>query len=76
MSKNSKYETTVKWNSVNPEFHEQFVYLTSYTDLPKQNLHLTVWDRVKGKSDEYIGKCSQKNMVELISRKIGMAENS
>jgi len=55
LSKSSKHETTVKWNTVNPEFHEQFVYLTSHSELPKQSLHLTVWDRGKGKPDEYIG---------------------
>lgn len=62
LSKSSKHETTVKWNTVNPEFHEQFVYLTSHSELPKQSLHLTVWDRGKGKPDEYIGKHTEKKI--------------
>ncbi len=57
MSKNSKFETTVKWKCVSPEFHEQFVYLTSSTELPKQTLHITVWDRGKNRPDKYIGEC-------------------
>ena len=55
-NKNSKHETTVKWKTVNPEFHEQFVYLTSSAELPKQSLHITVWDRGKNRPDKYAGK--------------------
>ena len=39
-----------------PDFHEQFVFMASITDLPKQSLHITVWDKVKGKADEYMGQ--------------------
>ena len=56
MTKTSKNQTTVKWKSLNPDFHEQFVYQTSLSDLAKQSLYVTVWDREKGRQDEYIGK--------------------
>ena len=59
MSKNSKNVTTVKWKSLNPDFHEQFVYSSSISDLPKQSLYITVWDREKGRQDEYIGNVSK-----------------
>jgi len=45
----------VKWNSLSPEYHEQFVFLSSITDLPKQSLHITVWDKKKGAADVYMG---------------------
>ena len=66
LNKNSKHETTVKWKTVNPEFHEQFVYLTSSTELPKQSLHITVWDRGKNRPDKYAGKY----IVHLLSSKV------
>ena len=56
MTKSSKNQTTVKWKALNPEFREQFVYMISAADLPKQSLYITVWDREKGRQDEYIGE--------------------
>ena len=56
MTKTSKNQTTVKWKSLNPDFDEQFVYQSSVSDLPKQSLYITVWDREKGRQDEYIGE--------------------
>ena len=50
----------MKWKTVNPEFHEQFVYLTSSAELPKQSLHITVWDRGKNRPDKYTGMMSLK----------------
>lgn len=55
INKNSKHRTTVKWKTLDPEFHEQFVYLTSITELPKQSLYVTAWDRGKARPDDYIG---------------------
>lgn len=55
VTKTSKHQTTVKWKSLSPDFHEQFVYLTSSHDLPKQSLYITVWNKEKGRADEYIG---------------------
>lgn len=54
--KSNTHRTTVKWNSLSPEFHEQFVFLSSITELPKQSLHISVWDKLKGSADEYMGK--------------------
>ena len=55
VNKHSKNVTTVKWKCLSPDFHEQFVYSTSASDLAKQSLYVTVWDREKGRPDEYIG---------------------
>ena len=54
--KTSKQQTTVKWHSLSPDFHAQFVYSTSAKELQSQDLHITVWDREKGRQDEYIGE--------------------
>ena len=51
----SRKKTTVKWSSVDPEFNEQFVFMTNIVDLPKQSLAVTVWDHSKGKQNDYIG---------------------
>ena len=56
VTKTSKHQTTVKWKSQSPDFHEQFVYSSSMNDLAKQSLYVTVWDREKGRPDEYIGQ--------------------
>ncbi len=54
--KSSRHQTTTKWKTKCPEFHEQFVYLTSIAELPKQSLHIKVWSKGgKGKKDVYIG---------------------
>merc|ERR1719350_1743805 len=51
----SRKKTTVKWSSVDPEFNEQFVFMTNIVDLPKQSLAITVWDHNKSKQNDYIG---------------------
>ena len=57
VTKTSRHQTTVKWRTQSPDFHEQFVYNSGSVDhLAKQSLHLTVWDREKGRPDEYIGE--------------------
>lgn len=66
MNKQSRHQTTVKWKTVSPEFNEQFVYLTSVTELPKQNLHITVWDRGKDRPDKYIGKIQSSNRIAVV----------
>ena len=43
--KNSKNQTTTKWRSPTPDFHEQFVYSSSASDLAKQSLYVTVWHK-------------------------------
>ena len=52
----SRKKTTVKWGEVDPQFNEQFVFLTSIVDLPKQSLSVTVWDHDKLKQNDYIGE--------------------
>ena len=50
------------------DFHEQFVYNSGSVDhLAKQSLHLTVWDREKGRPDEYIGEYRDqlKSMLQV-----------
>ncbi len=69
MTKNSKQQTTVKWKSLNPDFHEQFVYPTTSGDLAKQSLHLSVWDRQKSRQDEYIGE-AKTLVIEPFLRQI------
>ena len=64
--KSNTNKTTVKWNTLCPDFHEQFVYISSITELPKQSLHITVWDKVKGKSDEYMGKSRSKLLLSML----------
>lgn len=68
LNKNSKHETTVKWKTADPEFHEQFVYLTSSAELPKQTLHITVWDRGKNSPDKYIGNLNFSTNSEQNNR--------
>lgn len=48
-------KTTIKWGATDPEFNEQFVFMTNIVDLPKQSLAVTVWDHDKLKQNDYIG---------------------
>ena len=43
---------------MDPQFNEQFVFLTSLVDLPKQSLSVTVWDHDKLKQNDYVGEQS------------------
>jgi len=51
-----KYKTSVKWKNLNPVFNEEFVFDTKMTELPKQALEITVWDKDYGKSNDYLGE--------------------
>jgi hypothetical protein len=51
-----KYKTSVKRKSLNPVFNEEFVFETKMTELPKQALEITVWDKDYGKINDYIGE--------------------
>jgi hypothetical protein len=46
----------VKWKNLNPVFNEEFVFETKMTELPKQALEITVWDKDYGKSNDYLGE--------------------
>jgi Ca2+-dependent lipid-binding protein, contains C2 domain len=51
-----KCKTSVKWKNLNPVFNEEFVFDTKMTELPKQALEITVWDKDYGKSNDYLGE--------------------
>ena len=71
MTKTSKHQTTVKWKCQSPDFHEQFVYSSSMDHLAKQSLYVTVWDREKGRPDEYIGEFSNtSHSLNYLRKKI------
>ncbi|XP_064612197.1 rabphilin-3A-like isoform X2 [Liolophura sinensis] len=52
--KRSKYKTSIKKRTLNPDFHEEFVYEIKQNELAKKTLEITVWDKDIGKND-FIG---------------------
>lgn len=52
--KKSKFKTHVKKKTLNPEFHEEFVYQIKHNECAKKTLEVTVWDKDIGKND-FIG---------------------
>uniref|UniRef100_A0A1Y1LN07 Rabphilin n=1 Tax=Photinus pyralis TaxID=7054 RepID=A0A1Y1LN07_PHOPY len=50
-----KHKTTIKWKNLNPIFNEEFAFETRLTELSTQSLHITVWDKDYGKSNDYLG---------------------
>ena len=46
----------LQWGTTEPEFNEQFVFMTNIVDLPKQSLAVTVWHHDKHKQNDYLGK--------------------
>ncbi|XP_025835633.1 uncharacterized protein LOC108733899 [Agrilus planipennis] len=50
-----KHKTTIKWKNLNPVYNEEFAFETRPTELSTQSLHLTVWDKDYGKSNDYLG---------------------
>ncbi|XP_072319074.1 double C2-like domains, gamma [Eucyclogobius newberryi] len=55
MGKKSKYKTTVKKKTLNPEFNEEFSYEVSLDQLAKKTLEISVWDYDLGMSNDFIG---------------------
>ncbi|CAL8287913.1 unnamed protein product [Arctogadus glacialis] len=51
----SKYKTTVKKKTLNPEFNEEFSYDVSLDHLAKKTLEISVWDYDLGMSNDFIG---------------------
>jgi hypothetical protein len=45
----------LQWSTTEPEFNEQFVFMTNIVDLPKQSLAVTVWQHDKLKQNDYLG---------------------
>ncbi|XP_062334561.1 double C2-like domains, delta [Osmerus eperlanus] len=55
MGKKSKYKTTVKKKTLNPEFNEEFAYEVPHDQLAKKTLEISVWDYDLGMSNDFIG---------------------
>uniref|UniRef100_A0A8C7XBV3 C2 domain-containing protein n=1 Tax=Oryzias sinensis TaxID=183150 RepID=A0A8C7XBV3_9TELE len=55
MGKKSKYKTSVKKKTLNPEFNEEFSYDVSLDHLAKKTLEISVWDYDLGMSNDFIG---------------------
>uniref|UniRef100_W5MJ63 Double C2-like domains, gamma n=1 Tax=Lepisosteus oculatus TaxID=7918 RepID=W5MJ63_LEPOC len=53
--KKSKYKTSVKKKTLNPEFNEEFVYEIPHEELAKKTLEISVWDYDLGMSNDFIG---------------------
>ncbi|GFR91809.1 double C2-like domain-containing protein beta [Elysia marginata] len=53
--KKSKYKTTVKKRTLNPEFNEEFTYEIRLNELAKKTLEITVWDKDVGRTNDFIG---------------------
>ncbi|XP_077286828.1 rabphilin [Arctopsyche grandis] len=50
-----KHKTSIKWRNLNPVFNEEFLFETRPTELAKQCLALTVWDKDYGKANDFLG---------------------
>lgn len=50
-----KHKTSIKWRNLNPVFNEEFFFETRPTELSKQSLVLTVWDKDYGKPNDFLG---------------------
>ncbi|TRY99896.1 hypothetical protein DNTS_034003 [Danionella cerebrum] len=55
MGKKSKYKTSVKKKTLNPEFNEEFAYEVPHDQLAKKTLEISVWDYDLGMSNDFIG---------------------
>ncbi|XP_059146253.1 double C2-like domain-containing protein beta isoform X4 [Physella acuta] len=53
--KKSKYKTTIKKRTLNPEYNEEFTYEIRHNELAKKTLEITVWDKDIGKTNDFIG---------------------
>ncbi|XP_028168641.1 rabphilin-3A isoform X1 [Ostrinia furnacalis] len=50
-----KHKTSIKWRNLNPIWNEEFLFETRPTELSRQNLTLTVWDKDYGKPNDFLG---------------------
>ncbi|XP_048482459.1 rabphilin-3A [Plutella xylostella] len=50
-----KHKTSIKWRNLNPVWNEEFLFETRPTELSRQNLTLTVWDKDYGKANDFLG---------------------
>nr|XP_051686181.1 double C2-like domain-containing protein gamma [Oryctolagus cuniculus] len=63
--KKSKYKTSVRRKTLNPEFNEEFFYAGAREELLQKTLLVSVWDYDLGTADDFIGG------VQLSSRASG-----
>ncbi|CAK1590270.1 unnamed protein product [Parnassius mnemosyne] len=50
-----KHKTSIKWRNLNPIWNEEFLFETRPTELSRQNLTLTFWDKDYGKPNDFLG---------------------
>uniref|UniRef100_A0ABK0KZW6 Double C2-like domains, gamma n=1 Tax=Rattus norvegicus TaxID=10116 RepID=A0ABK0KZW6_RAT len=60
--KKSKYKTSVRRKTLNPEFNEEFFYAGLREELAQKALLVSVWDYDLGTADDFIGE--QKHRVQ------------
>ncbi|XDB66129.1 hypothetical protein AB1E18_019439 [Capra hircus] len=53
--KKSKYKTSVRKKTLNPEFNEEFFYAGPREELAQKTLLVSVWDYDMGTADDFIG---------------------
>ncbi|XP_010634095.1 double C2-like domain-containing protein gamma [Fukomys damarensis] len=53
--KKSKYKTSVRRKTLNPEFNEEFFYAGPREELAEKTLLVSVWDYDLGTADDFIG---------------------
>uniref|UniRef100_A0A4X2MF19 C2 domain-containing protein n=1 Tax=Vombatus ursinus TaxID=29139 RepID=A0A4X2MF19_VOMUR len=53
--KKSKYKTTVRKKTLNPEFNEEFFYAGQREELAQKTLLVSVWDYDLGTANDFIG---------------------
>ncbi|XP_004683372.1 PREDICTED: double C2-like domain-containing protein gamma [Condylura cristata] len=55
VGKKSKYKTSVRKKTLNPEFNEEFFYPGAREELAQKTLLVSVWDYDLGTADDFIG---------------------
>lgn len=50
-----KHKTSIKWKNLNPVYNEEFTFESRPNELATQSLHIAVWDKDYGKSNDYLG---------------------
>ncbi|KAM4847030.1 double C2-like domain-containing protein gamma isoform 1-T1 [Thomomys bottae] len=55
VGKKSKYKTSVRRKTLNPEFNEEFFYPGLREELAQKTLQVSVWDYDLGTADDFIG---------------------
>ncbi|XP_070313838.1 double C2-like domain-containing protein gamma [Odocoileus virginianus] len=59
--KKSKYKTSVRKKTLNPEFNEEFFYAGLREELAQKTLLVSVWDYDLGTADDFIGGVQLSN---------------